>query len=154
MIPQEATLGQRLRARRLDLGLTLAEVSEASKLSLPYISNLERGRGNPTIDALKAIAKALKIPLGQLMGTLEEGSSDVPLDIVLANAPKSLLTFANSVRFREVAEKLANAQNEDHDQMRRRLLVAMAAAPQRSKGESTQDDWRRLLDTFSLILSE
>ena len=41
-------LGARLRARRLALGMTLAEVAERAGLSLPYVSNLERGRGNPT----------------------------------------------------------------------------------------------------------
>ena len=48
------TIGSRLRARRVELGLTLAQVAEQAGLSLPYISNLERGRGNPTLDALNA----------------------------------------------------------------------------------------------------
>lgn len=120
---------------------------------MPYISNLERGRGNPTFDALLAIAKALEMPLGQLIGTTEGEPSEVPLDVVLASAPKSLLTFATSARFQETASRLAAAQDQTPEAMRRRLLVAMAAAPQRSKGESTEDDWRRLLDTFSLILN-
>ena len=46
------TIGYRLRARRVELGLTLAQVAEQAELSLPYVSNLERGRGKPTLDAL------------------------------------------------------------------------------------------------------
>ena len=41
----------------------MSEVAEQSGLSLPYVSNLERGRGNPTLDALRALAKALDVPL-------------------------------------------------------------------------------------------
>jgi DNA-binding XRE family transcriptional regulator len=52
MANESETIGHRLRARRVELGRTLAEVAEQSGLSLPYVSNLERGRGNPTLDAL------------------------------------------------------------------------------------------------------
>ena len=55
-------MGARLRARRIALGMTLAEVAEVSGLSLPYVSNLERGHGNPTLDALLSLAQALKQP--------------------------------------------------------------------------------------------
>ena len=49
-------LGKRMRARRAELGLTLAQVADRSGISLPYISNLERGRGNPTLEALTKLA--------------------------------------------------------------------------------------------------
>ena len=32
------------------------------------------------------------------------------------------------------------------------LLLGMAAAPRRSKEAPTQEDWRRLLDAYELIL--
>jgi transcriptional regulator with XRE-family HTH domain len=149
-VPDARSLGARLRARRIELDLTLADVADRSGLSLPYVSNLERGRGNPTVDALRALAGALETPLSSLIE--DEGSE--PIALVLAEAPKSLMTFARTKRFAEAVEKLAQDADVDSDEMRRRVLVGMASAPRRSVGEPTEDDWRRLLDVYSLILNE
>jgi transcriptional regulator with XRE-family HTH domain len=146
-------LGQRLRARRIEQGLTLGQVAEQAGLSLPYVSNLERGRGNPTTKALAAIARALDVELGTLLGDAQDAPAD-PLDAVLAAAPKSLLNFAKGAQFEKVLQRLVNQMDGDPDELRRRLLVGMASAPRRSTGQPTEDDWRRLLDVYSTILSE
>jgi transcriptional regulator with XRE-family HTH domain len=143
------TIGQRLRGRRVKLGLTLAQVAERSGLSLPYVSNLERGRGNPTLDALAALADALEMPLGALVG--DEVAQ--PLDLTMATAPKSLLRFISSPAFQEAVDRLAERQKAPPEEMRERLLVGMLSSPRRSAGEPTEDDWRRLLDAYSLILA-
>jgi transcriptional regulator with XRE-family HTH domain len=145
------TRGQRLRARRVELDLTLAEVAERSGLSLPYVSNLERGRGNPTEEALRALAEALELPLAAVIG--EDGDLD-SIEVVLADAPRSLLAFAKTSRFRDAVARLAEQQHADSEEMRRRMLVGMASAPRRSTGDPTEEDWRRLLDVYSLILQE
>ena len=145
------TLGERLRARRLELGLTLAEVAERAGLSLPYVSNLERGRGNPTTKALGAIAAALETELGGLVG---DGATGDPLDVVLANAPKSLLNFARTSQFQRVLERVARERGVEPQELRRQLLIGMASAPRRSSGTPTEDDWRRLLDVYATILTE
>lgn len=148
MPPETQTIGQRLRARRVALGLTLAEVAEKSGLSLPYVSNLERGRGNPTVEALDALARALNVPLASLVGEAEVQ----PLEVMLASAPASLLQFARSEEFRETVAELAERQGETVEDMRERVLLGMVASPQRSSGEPTEEDWRRILDAYSLIL--
>jgi hypothetical protein len=33
-------------------------------------------------------------------------------------------------------------------------MVGMASAPRRSQGEPTSEDWRRLLDVYSVILAD
>ena len=152
MANDSETIGQRLRARRVALGRTLAEVAEQSNLSLPYVSNLERGRGNPTLEALQALAKALDLPLASLIG--DGVAADVGLDVVLASAPPSLLQFSRSPDFQETVADLADRQGETVDAMRQKLLVGMASSPQRSRGEPTEEDWRRILDAYSLILKK
>lgn len=147
----EGSLGARLRARRTGLGLTLAEVAERADLSIPYVSNLERGRGNPTIDALRAVAAALEASVSDLLGEATEEGLD-PLELVLADAPKSLGAFSRSDRFVAVLERLATDQGVPAEELRRRLLIGMATAPRRSAGDPTEEDWRRLLDVYSLIL--
>ncbi|MFD0475785.1 helix-turn-helix domain-containing protein [Nonomuraea thailandensis] len=52
-------LGRRLRARRAALGRTVASVATDAALSVPYVANLENGRGNPTVSALDRLAEAL-----------------------------------------------------------------------------------------------
>ena len=42
------TLGQKIRNRRGELGLTQNELSEKSGISQPYISLLEKGNFNPS----------------------------------------------------------------------------------------------------------
>lgn len=144
-------LAQQLRSRRLALELTLAEVADRAGLSLPYVSNLERGRGNPTMEALRSLAEALEIPMSALIG--DDEAID-PTELILAEAPPSLIAYSRSPAFKKDVEQLAAEQQTDADAMRRRLLVAMASAPRRSSGEPTRDDWRRLLDAYRLILTK
>ena len=148
------TLGERLRARRVGLGLTLAQVAERADLSLPYISNLERGVGNPTYDALQAVARALDASVGELTADAEPDRPEATIDRALATAPKSLQTFTRSSTFAQAVEKLAAQQAVSPDAMRERLTVAMATAPRRAKGQPTEADWRRLLDVYRLILQD
>jgi transcriptional regulator with XRE-family HTH domain len=52
-------LGEVLRDRRKAAGRTIASVAVDAGLSVPYIANLENGRGNPTVAALDRLATAL-----------------------------------------------------------------------------------------------
>ena len=52
-------LGQRLRERRLALGLTLKQVADAANLSVGFISQVERGLAAPSLSSLVSIARAL-----------------------------------------------------------------------------------------------
>lgn len=146
-----ATLGGRLRSRRIERGLTIAAVAQEAGLSMPYVANLERGRGNPTLDALANIARALDAPLAALVGAEEAKELEGP-DAALAALPRSLVDFSRIERFRSEASRLAESQGVPVDEMRRRLLAGMASAPRRSDGEPTVADWNRLLDTYVMIL--
>jgi transcriptional regulator with XRE-family HTH domain len=144
-------LKNRIRSRRLALDLTLAQVAERAELSLPYIANLERGRGNPTIAALRKIAAALELPTSDLLAGDEDNPAD-PGELALASMPRSLREFSRTERFAAEVEKLAAAQRRSVKEVRRMILVGMASAPRRSQGEPTATDWQRLLDTYILIL--
>lgn len=52
------TLGQRLRRLRKNNELTLKDLSQKSDLSVPYLSDMERGVVNPSIDTLQKVAEA------------------------------------------------------------------------------------------------
>ena len=147
-------LATRLRAQRRSLGLTLAEVAEAADLSMTYLSNIERGRGNPTLDVLTRVAAVLGVDIGALVGTSTTSAAAEPVDLILANAPESPMTFSRSAVFERTIDLLARRRAEDSSELRARLLRGMAAAPRRSSGEPTSEEWKRLLDAYKLILDE
>jgi transcriptional regulator with XRE-family HTH domain len=68
-------LGALLRARRRVAGLSLRELAARTGVSNAYLSQLERGRHEPSLGVLRAVATALDVPLGTLLsraGLLEE----------------------------------------------------------------------------------
>src|SRR3984885_6820849 len=60
---EDSAIGRQLRARRTAAGRTVASVAADAGLSVPYIANLENGRGNPTVAALGQLAAALGMRL-------------------------------------------------------------------------------------------
>jgi transcriptional regulator with XRE-family HTH domain len=52
-------LGERIRARRHEVGLTQAEVAARASVSPTYLSDVERGRRIPALDMLDRIARAI-----------------------------------------------------------------------------------------------
>ncbi|MFK8016959.1 MAG: helix-turn-helix domain-containing protein [Gammaproteobacteria bacterium] len=54
------SLGNLLRARRRELGLTLQELAERAELSAAFLSQAENGKATPSIVSLINIAKALE----------------------------------------------------------------------------------------------
>ena len=74
-------LGSLLRAQRIAADLSLRELSERTKVSNAYLSQLERGLHEPSLSVLRAISSALGLPLGSLLtraGMLEDGAEDEP----------------------------------------------------------------------------
>lgn len=54
-----AELGRQIRLARIDKGLTLKDVSEASGISVSQLSSIERGTHLPSLESLLSIAAAL-----------------------------------------------------------------------------------------------
>src|SRR6516225_6750079 len=60
-------IGDVLRRARTSQGRTLREVSDAARVSLGYLSEVERGRKEAYSELLSAICDALDVPLSQLL---------------------------------------------------------------------------------------
>ncbi|MEV1329186.1 helix-turn-helix transcriptional regulator [Micromonospora costi] len=67
-------IGGVLRRLRLRQGRTLREVAQAAGVSVPYLSEVERGRKEASSEVLAAICRALGIHLSDL---LEEARDDL-----------------------------------------------------------------------------
>lgn len=75
-----ATVGLQLRALRKMRGLTLEAFSATSSVSTGLISQIERGRGNPSFNTLVQMAHALDVPIGRLFHTADDTSPLVRAD--------------------------------------------------------------------------
>jgi transcriptional regulator with XRE-family HTH domain len=64
------TIGAVLRRTRRAQGRTLADVSRAARVSVPYLSELERGRKEASSEVLAAICDALRIDLSELLAVV------------------------------------------------------------------------------------
>jgi transcriptional regulator with XRE-family HTH domain len=82
MTAMRQLVGEVLRARRISQGLTLRDVSGKARVSLGYISEVERGQKEASSELLAALAGALEVPLSKVlldvsaMLEIEEASVD------------------------------------------------------------------------------
>ena len=60
-------LGDALRERRLEQGLTLRQVSAEARVSLGYISEIERGQKEASSELLASLCSALDAPLSEVL---------------------------------------------------------------------------------------
>src|SRR5947209_14955411 len=65
-------LGDVLRQARINQGRTLRQVSDDARVSLGYLSEVERGRKEASSELLSAICDALDVPLSQLLTNASE----------------------------------------------------------------------------------
>jgi transcriptional regulator with XRE-family HTH domain len=66
------SIGQRIKKRRIELGLRGIELAKKSGFSPGFISQIERDLVNPSVSTLKGIGNALNVPIGIFF---EEASS-------------------------------------------------------------------------------
>ncbi len=60
-------IGETLRSRRLGQQRTLREVSGEARVSLGYLSEVERGQKEPSSELLAAICEALGVELAEIL---------------------------------------------------------------------------------------
>ncbi len=80
MILLRTQIGQALRAARIEQKRTLREVAKAARVSLGYLSEVERGHKEASSELLNAICSALDLPLSKLL-------TDVTTVVVASESP-------------------------------------------------------------------
>ncbi|OBH26677.1 transcriptional regulator [Mycobacterium sp. E342] len=76
-------IGDVLREARMTQGRTLREVSDSARVSLGYLSEVERGRKEPSSELLNAICDALQVPLSSVL--IDAGERMAGVERVLAD---------------------------------------------------------------------
>lgn len=68
-------IGDKLKRLRKAKGLSLKDLSEKTNgISVSFLSDIENGRSNPSLDKLKLISDALETPTSYFVDNAEEGS--------------------------------------------------------------------------------
>ena len=75
--PSVAGLGQRVRALREAMDLSLRDLAERSGVSAPMLSQVERGETSPTLAVAQRIAAGLELRLSQLLRLDEDGAVSI-----------------------------------------------------------------------------
>ena len=82
MVLLRRLLGDELRRHRLRQSRTLREVSSAARVSLGYLSEVERGQKEASSELLSSICTALDVPLSVVL-------TGVSAELALAEAPSA-----------------------------------------------------------------
>jgi transcriptional regulator with XRE-family HTH domain len=72
MVLLRRVLGDVLRDLRMQRGMTLREVSAEARVSLGYISEIERGQKEASSELLASICGALELPLSRVLSEVSE----------------------------------------------------------------------------------
>lgn len=67
MVILRRVIGDELRRLRQDQGRTLRDVSSSARVSLGYLSEIERGQKEASSELLAAICTALDVPMSTLL---------------------------------------------------------------------------------------
>jgi transcriptional regulator with XRE-family HTH domain len=68
----DALIGQKLKKRRNELNLTLRALAVQTGLSAAFLSQIELGKSNPSLNSLQRIASCLHISINYFLTTTAE----------------------------------------------------------------------------------
>ncbi|MFD4183369.1 helix-turn-helix domain-containing protein [Rhodococcus sp. NPDC058514] len=110
-------IGDSLRRARVSQSRTLREVSGTARVSLGYLSEVERGRKEASSELLAAICDALDVPLSEVLYDVSESLSDgsvsrgAPADAKVAPTNASPAAAGGSPRIAEDTRMVIPAPN-------------------------------------------
>lgn len=135
------TVGERIRARRQELGWTQQELARRAGISNSFLSDLENGRRSVSAENLLEIARVLQRSLDFLMqgSGVIEGNSDEPAEVVI---PASLSAFA-------AEEGLSHNQTLALLAMQRQIIAHRSSTKSR---DLATVDWRRFYESVKDFL--
>jgi len=141
-------IGGQLRGRRAAAGRTVASVAMDAGLSVPYVANLENGRGNPTLSALSRLASALGLKLTiSLEPEADQSDSESPN---MAEIPLALVRLGRTKRFRAVTEMVGGQLDVEPRDFAAHVLGSLANVTA-FHGDLAEADCWRLIDALTLI---
>lgn len=125
----------RVRELRSLRNLTLKQLSEKTGLSVSYLSDVERGNTNPSLNTIEVIAQALEISVQKLITGVELAEE---LDV--NTLPEGLREFIEDERY-------AHQLNDDWISLLNQIQM-------RGRRPKTKDDWLEVYLHLKRILGD
>lgn len=117
-----AVLGERVRKLRNERNLTIAQLAERAELSSGLISQIERGRSNPSVRTLQRLRSALGV---NLWAFLQPSESHATNDSTTSGAPYFIRRKADRLKIvrgkSRISEELLSPRSDD--QMRFMMIT-------------------------------
>lgn len=125
-------LSQKLRSLRKSLNLTLLQVSQQTGLSVSFLSDIERGRTNASLDTLNKLAICYSVNTSQLLEGTHLGEvrerNDLPnslrdfiiqtpdidesiIELMMSSESRSLVKYQSEQEWRELYYALKRIYN-------------------------------------------
>lgn len=135
-----ATVGERIKARREELGWKQDDLARKAGISKSFLSDLENGKRNVGADKLLDIARALSLSLDYLMTGKDNKKEESPAREL--QIPKALAEFAEDegLTFRQ-AIALLEMQNQ---------IIAHRSSTKR--GDLKKIDWQKFYEAVKEFL--
>lgn len=96
MVLLRQEIGDVLRERRRQQSRTLREVSARARVSLGYLSEVERGQKEASSELLASICDALELPLSRVLSQVSERVADAErVDPAVASLPVAPARVSN-----------------------------------------------------------
>lgn len=111
-------IGQKIKHLRTENDYTLKQLAEKTGLSISFISDIENGRRNPSLDNLDKLSRALGVPVDILLKN--------PKGIANKTSPdKKDQDLISDPRIRAIARKMSNLPSNQIELLQK-LVGAMA----------------------------
>lgn len=85
-------LGEVLRSQRMRQGRTLRQVSADARVSLGYISEIERGQKEASSELLASLCAALDVPLSEILAEVSDAVAMEEAAMAVAIEDATILT--------------------------------------------------------------
>jgi transcriptional regulator with XRE-family HTH domain len=89
-------LGDVLRDQRMRRGMTLREVSKEARVSLGYISEIERGQKEASSELLASLCGALEVPLSDVLREVSDAVAVEESAAALETVPRAADVVASA----------------------------------------------------------
>lgn len=123
-----AVLGERVRKLRNERNLTIAELADRSGLSSGLISQIERGRSNPSVRTLQRLRSALGVNLWAFLQPSESNTASSSVGGATSSSPYFIRRKADRLKLvrgkSRITEELLSPRSDD--QMRFMMITIPA----------------------------